>query len=153
MHHDSLYIFCRPCTTTTWNDNILSFFEDGNGMVINSTMSVWTQVRPPLFSSYINSLILSNRATWDNREMVWKDAESIWFFQRGFHGRSRPKGILVTLSFVRVGSGLANKLALLWNPVTGESDEPILVSFEDVSAAAYRLRKGIKKHRPRLQCI
>ena len=24
-------------------------------------------------------------ATWDNREMVWKDAESI--FQRGFHGR------------------------------------------------------------------
>ena len=84
VHHDCLYIFCRPCTTTTWNDNILSFFEDGNGMVINSTMSVWTQVRSPLFSSYINSLILSNRATWDNREMVWKDAESIWFFSEVF---------------------------------------------------------------------
>lgn len=47
-------------------------------------------------------------------------------------------------NLVRVGSGLVNKLALL-NPVTGESDEPILVGFEDVSAAAYRIRKGIKK--------
>ena len=34
-------------------------------------------------------------------------------------------------NLVRVGSGLVNKLALL-NPVTGESDEPILVGFEDV---------------------
>ena len=41
----------------------------------------------PLFSSNINSLLLSNWTTWDNREMVWKDAESI--FQRGFHGRRR----------------------------------------------------------------
>ena len=41
-------------------------------------------------------------------------------------------------------SGLANKLRHL-NPVTGESDEPILVGFEDVSAAAYRIRKGVKK--------
>ena len=42
------------------------------------------------------------------------------------------------------GSGLAHKLRHL-NPVTGESDEPILVGFEDVSAAAYRIRKGVKK--------
>ena len=41
-------------------------------------------------------------------------------------------------------SGLASKLRHL-NPVTGESDEPILVGFEDVSAAAYRIRKGVKK--------
>ena len=41
-------------------------------------------------------------------------------------------------------SGLAHKLRHL-NPVTGESDEPILVGFEDVSAAAYRIRKGVKK--------
>ena len=67
--------------------NFKFFFEDWNGKAINSTISVWTQTRPPLFSSNINSLLLCNWATWDNREMVWKDAESI--FQRGFHGRRR----------------------------------------------------------------
>ena len=36
----------------------------------------------PFFSSNLNSLILSNRATWDNREMIWRDANSI--FQRRF---------------------------------------------------------------------
>lgn len=41
-------------------------------------------------------------------------------------------------------SRLAHKLRHL-NPVTCESDEPILVGFEDVSAAAYRIRKGVKK--------
>ena len=43
-----------------------------------------------------------------------------------------------------VASGLVNKLRTL-NPVTGESDEPILVGFEDVSAAAHRIRKGVRK--------
>ena len=50
-------------------------------------ISVWTRVRPPLFSSNINSLLSSNWANWDNREMVWKDAEAI--FQWAFHGRCR----------------------------------------------------------------
>ena len=63
------------------------FFEHGNGKAINSTISVWTRARPPLFSSNINSLLLSNWATWGNREMVWKDAETI--FQWRFHGRRR----------------------------------------------------------------
>lgn len=40
--------------------------------------------------------------------------------------------------------GRVNKLKNL-NPITGESEEPILVSFEDVSAASYRIRKGVKK--------
>ena len=30
------------------------------------------------------------------------------------------------------------------NPMTGESAEPIQVSFEDVSAAAFRIRQGIR---------
>ena len=69
--------------TTTWNDQILSFFEDGNGKTIISTISVWTRAWPPLFSSNINPLFLSDWAIMDNREMVWKDAESI------FQGRRR----------------------------------------------------------------
>ena len=78
----------RPCTTTTWNDQILSFLlEDGYGKAMNSTISVWTRAWPPLFSSNINSLLLSNWATLENREMVWKNAESI--FQWRFHGRHR----------------------------------------------------------------
>ena len=44
-------------------------------------------MRPPLFSSNIKSLLLSNWVTWDNREMVWKNAESI--FQRRFYGSRR----------------------------------------------------------------
>ena len=42
---------------------------------------------PPLLSFNINSLLFINWATWDNREMVWKDVEAI--FQRRFHGRRR----------------------------------------------------------------
>ena len=45
-------------------------FKDKNSKAINSTVSVWSRVWPPLFSSNINSLLLSNQATWDNREMV-----------------------------------------------------------------------------------
>ena len=37
----------------------------------------------------MNSLLLCNWATWDDREIVCKDAESI--FQRGFHGRRRSR--------------------------------------------------------------
>lgn len=40
--------------------------------------------------------------------------------------------------------GRVNKLKHL-NPITGETEEPVLVSFEDVSAASYRIRKGVKK--------
>ena len=69
-----------------------SFFQHGNGNAINSTISVWTRVRPPFFSCNLNSLLLSNWATWNNREMVWKDAESI--FQRRFHGRRRCRIVL-----------------------------------------------------------
>ena len=68
----------RPSTTTTWNDHILNFFEDGNGKAINSIISVRTRAWPPLFSSNINSPLLSNWANWNNRKMVWKDEVSIF---------------------------------------------------------------------------
>ena len=41
----------------------------------------------PLFSSNRNSLFSSDWVTWDNREVVLKDAKSI--FQRRFHWRRR----------------------------------------------------------------
>ena len=65
------------------------FFEDGNGKAINSTICVWTWARPPLFSSDINSLLLSNYATWDNRDNGWKGCRVYLIFQRSFHGRRR----------------------------------------------------------------
>ena len=89
---------CRSCTTTTWNDQILSFFEDENGKPINSTISVWTWARSPLFISNLNSPFLSNWATWDNREKMWKDAKRI--SQGRFHGRRRcriVRSLLVNL--------------------------------------------------------
>ena len=78
---------CLPCTTVTWNDQILSLLENGNGKAINSTISIWTRARLPLFSSNLNSLSLISRVTWVNREKVWKEAKSI--SQRSFHGRRR----------------------------------------------------------------
>ena len=41
----------------------------------------------PLFSSNRNSLFSSDWVTWDNREVVLKDAKSV--FQRRFHWRRR----------------------------------------------------------------
>ena len=78
---------CLPCITRTWPDQILSLLGNGNGRVINSTMSATTRERSLLFSSNPVSLLLSNWDPWINREKKWKDAKSI--FQRGFHGRRR----------------------------------------------------------------
>ena len=69
----------------TWNDQILSLLENGKGKEINFTISVWTRARSPLFTSNLNSLLLTNRATWENLEKVYNDAKSV--FQRRFHGR------------------------------------------------------------------
>ena len=91
---------CCPSTTTTWNYQILSLLESGNGKAINSTISVQTWARSPLFSSSQNPLLLSNRANWDNGEKVLNDAMSV--FQRRFHGR-RPCRIVRSLVF-EVGS-------------------------------------------------
>ena len=79
---------CCPCTTTTWNDQILSLLENRNGKAINSTIPVWIRARSPLFSSNQNSLLLSNRANWDKRWKVSKDVKSI--FQRRFHAWTSP---------------------------------------------------------------
>ena len=68
----------RLCTTTTWNDQILSLIEDENGKAINSTISVWTRALPPLFSSNLNPLLSSNRTTSENREMVRSHSPPLW---------------------------------------------------------------------------
>ena len=119
-------LFCTflslHCTTTTWNDQILSFFEDGNSKTINSTISVWTRARPPLFSCNINSLLLSNWATWDNREMVWKDAKSI--FQRPFNGRRRCRIVrsLMTLVHARALLSIESNSSWRYNLKVSISD-------------------------------
>ena len=73
-------LLCCTCTTTTWNDHTLSLLEYGNDKAINSTISVWTQARPPLFESSQNSLLLTNRANWviaktskRMRSLFWSD--------------------------------------------------------------------------------
>ena len=70
VHHSFCTFLCCACTTTTWNDHTLSLLVYGKDKAINSTISVWTRARPPLFSSNQNSLLLSNSANWDNRENV-----------------------------------------------------------------------------------
>ena len=50
-----------------WPKSNEVFFKDGNGKAINSTISIWTRARTPLFSSNTNSLLLSSRATRDKK--------------------------------------------------------------------------------------
>jgi hypothetical protein len=45
---------------------------------------------------------------------------------------------------VNGSSAMSQKVARI-NLVTGECQEPIQVGFEDVSAAAFRIKTGIKK--------
>ena len=69
VHHPFLYIsLLSPCTTATWNDQIFSLLENRNGKVINSNISLRTRARSVLFSSNLNSLLLSNWVTWHIRE-------------------------------------------------------------------------------------
>ena len=89
MHHAFLYIslpFLHDYDVK-WPNFKFTCNEYGNGKVINSTISLWTRARSPLFSCNTNSLLFSSWVTWNKREMVWKDAESI--FQRPCNGRHR----------------------------------------------------------------
>ena len=74
VHHWPFFVhfFAVPAQLTTWNDQILSLIENGNRKALNSTISVWARAWSPLFSSNQNSLLLRNRANWDNRENVLK---------------------------------------------------------------------------------
>ena len=105
-------LFCtflsRPCTTTTWDDQSLGWFENGKCKAINITISfseLERGLRPlfssrnakrpqrrrarrngcfrRLFSSYLTSPPSSNWVTWLKGEKVLKDVKSI--FQRRFH--------------------------------------------------------------------
>ena len=88
--------------------NFNFFFEDENGKAINSTISVWTRALPPLFSSNLNPL--RNRTTSENREMVWKDAESI--FHWSFHGRRRCRTVRSQDRFQSRGQQLCKLLGV-----------------------------------------
>ena len=103
VHHAFLYISLPSLhsTTTTWNGQILRSFEKGNGQDINSSISVWTRGRSPLFSSNIYSPLFSIWATWYNREKV-KWAKSI--FQGCFHGRRRCRIVRSVLSPARLAT-------------------------------------------------
>ena len=96
VHHAFLPTFLyRPCTSTTWNNHVLSLLGNGNGKGINSSISVWTRARSPLFSSNAKYLLLRNWAPRANREEKWKDAKSI--YQRRFHGRCRCRIVRSTV--------------------------------------------------------
>ena len=87
MHHDFLYVSLSSLHDYDLKWPNFKFFwgRERQGdkfyhLCLNSGAA-------PLFSSNINSLLFSNWSTWDNREMVWKHAES--FFQRPVNGRRR----------------------------------------------------------------
>ena len=84
VHHDCLYIFLPSLHNYDLKWQQLKFFWGQERQGDKLYHLCLNSARPPLFSSNINSLLLSSCATWDNREMVGKDAESIWFFSEVF---------------------------------------------------------------------
>ena len=81
--HSCITLFCtflcRPCiTTTTWNDQIFSWLENGKCKVINYYPSLISDADPSL--QFQPS---SNWLTWYNGEKNSKNGKSI--FQRHFH--------------------------------------------------------------------
>ena len=50
VHRALCQFLHRLCTTTTWNDQILSFLENLNGKAINFIVFVWVRTRSSLFS-------------------------------------------------------------------------------------------------------
>ena len=92
--HDAFLYISLP---SLHDYDVKCFFQDGKSKATKSTIAVWIRARLPLFSSDINSLLLSNWVTWDSREMIWKDTESI--FQRSFHGRRRCRIVSSLLVF------------------------------------------------------
>ena len=77
---------CRPCTTSRWSDQVLSWLEDGNGKAINFTLSLslWTRTRFLLFISNLSFLLSSNWVTWYKGAKVSNDTKSS--FQLHFIG-------------------------------------------------------------------
>ena len=63
VHHAFCTFRSRPCTTTTWNDQILSWLKNGNSKAINFSISLTTQKRFPLFSSN-PTFLFSSTAVW-----------------------------------------------------------------------------------------
>ena len=84
LHHAFLYISLPSLctTTTTWNDWIFSWLENGKCKVINYNPSLISDAGPSL--QFQPS---SNWLTWHNGEKNSKNVKSI--FQRHFHWR-RP---------------------------------------------------------------
>ena len=65
----------RLCTTRTWNGQFFKFTWERERQG-----DKFYRARSPLFSTNVNSYLLSNMATWDNGEIVCKDKKCI--FQR-----------------------------------------------------------------------
>ena len=98
VHHAFLYISLPFLHNHGVKWPIFEFtWVYGNGKTIDSTIFVWTRVRSPLFVSKINSLLLSNWATWIMAK--WSERMLILFFPSDvFYGRRlcRIVGSLVT---------------------------------------------------------
>ena len=72
---------CPPGTNDTWNDQSLSWLENGNSKAINFTMSLWILTRFPLFSSNLTDpyfqvtkwLGIKAKIFWRSRSLFFRD--------------------------------------------------------------------------------
>ena len=80
----------------TWNDEFLSWLENGNGKAINLSISLWTRTLSPLFSYNLTFLLSSKWVTWYKGEKVSQDP----IFQQRFHWRRRCQILRTLMSLV-----------------------------------------------------
>ena len=109
-HQAFLYISLPPLHNYDVKCPILSWLENGNGKTINLTVSLWTRVHgSPLFSSKLNSLLLSNWVTWyeGTQKKNWKDAVREVYFSATLSLASPLSDLFwpVFICFVHAASG------------------------------------------------
>ena len=92
LHHAFLYISLPSLHNY---DQISSLLGNGNGKAINSTISVRTWARSPLFSSSQNPRLLSNWTNWEKSRKSFKWCEVYFSATFSWTWPSVPRSVRV----------------------------------------------------------
>ena len=102
---------CRPCTTTTWNDQILSWLEKGNGKAINFTISFWSRTQSSLFNSNLTSLLSSRlqNSRFFSQKTLSASFQTFCLTAPAYSVNTQKYGLFCNLPFKRLGGFIRAK--------------------------------------------
>ena len=103
--------FCRPCTTTTWNDQILSWLEKGNGKAIYFTISFWSRTQSSLFNFNLTSLLSSRlqNSRFFSQKTLSASFQTFCLTVPAYSVNTQKYGLFCNLPFKRLGGFIRAK--------------------------------------------